>query len=100
MSQTPSRIVLTTARSLIAEQRSWLQYGWFRSGKRIMSRCAYQAVADAAKMHGLEDHGPLALLAAAINSSAADPRQAIPAFNDSHAHAEMLAMFDRAIAMT
>lgn len=100
MSQTPSRLVLTTARSLIAERRSWLQHGWRRGNRYVMRRCAYQAVVDAARMLGLEDGRPLALLADAMTGAGANPREAIPVFNDNHPHAEILAMFDRAIERT
>jgi len=100
MSQTPSRLVLTTARSLIAERRSWLQHGWRRGNRHVMRRCAYQAVVDAARMLGLEDRRPLALLADAMAGTDANPRETIPVFNDSHPHAEILAVFDRAIEKT
>jgi len=97
MSQTPSRMVLTTARTLIAERRSWLQHGWRRGNRHVMRRCAYQAVVDAARMLGLEETRPLALLSDAMAGPGMSPREAIPVFNDNHPHAEILAMFDRAL---
>lgn len=100
MSQTPSRMVLTTARSLIAERRSWLQHGWKRGDRNVMRRCAYQAVVDAARMLGLEEGRPLALLADAMAGPGFNPREAIPVYNDNHPHAEILAMFDRALEKT
>ncbi|MGE0766973.1 MAG: hypothetical protein AB7L90_10955 [Hyphomicrobiaceae bacterium] len=100
MSQTPSRMVLTTARTLIAERRSWLQHGWIRFNRHVMRRCAYQAVVDAARMLGLEERRPLALLADEMAGPGIDPREAIPVYNDNHPHAEILAMFDRALAKT
>lgn len=100
MSQTPSRIVLTTARTLIEERRSWLQNGWKCGRQRLMRRCAYQAVIDAARMLGLEETRPLALLAEAMTGPGTNPREAIPTFNDHHPHAEILAAFDRAIEKT
>lgn len=97
MSQTPSRMVLTTARSLIAERRAWLQHGWRRGNQHVMRRCAYQAVVDAARMLGLEPTRPLELLAEAMSGAGAGPRETIPVFNDNHGHAEIIAMFDRAL---
>jgi hypothetical protein len=90
-------MVLTTARTLIAERRSWLQHGWRRGNRHVMRRCAYQAVVDAARMLGLEETRPLALLADAMAGPGLSPREAIPVFNDNHPHAEILAMFDRAL---
>jgi hypothetical protein len=90
-------MVLTTARTLIAERRSWLQHGWRRGNRHVMRRCAYQAVVDAARMLGLQETRPLALLADAMSGPGMSPREAIPAFNDNHPHAEILAMFDRAL---
>jgi hypothetical protein len=90
-------MVLTTARTLIAERRSWLQHGWRRGNRHVMRRCAYQAVVDAARMLGLEETRPLALLSDAMAGPGMSPREAIPVFNEYHPHAEILAMFDRAL---
>lgn len=97
MSQTPARIVLTTARSLISEPRCWLRHGWKRGNQYVKRRCAYQAVVDAGKSLGLDPTRSLWVLAGVIAGEGADPRDAIPGFNDCHAHADVMAMFDLAI---
>ena len=97
MSQTPSRMVLTTARSLIADRRCWLQHGWKRGNQYVMRRCAFQAVVDAAKSLGLDATRPLGVLAGVIACEGADPRETIPGFNDCHSHSDVMAMFDLAI---
>jgi hypothetical protein len=97
MSQTPSRLVLDKARSLIADRRCWLQGDWKRGNQYVMKRCAYQAVVDAGKHLGLDVTRSLACLAAVIAYDGADPRETIPSFNDCNSHADVLAMFDLAI---
>lgn len=97
MSQSPAKLVLTKARSLIADRRCWLQHGWKNGNRDAESRCAYQAIVDAGELLGLDPERSLWLLAGVIAGQGADPRDAIPGFNDCQSHAMVLEMFGQAI---
>lgn len=98
MSQSPARIVLERARAMIEDPRDWVQGAWTMTapGGRVR-RCAYQAVQDAALEKGLPDAAVLKALTRVIADARRSPRRAIPAFNDTFAHADVLAMFDLAM---
>ena len=98
MSQSPARIVLERAKALIQDPQDWLQGGWTMtcpSGR--VRRCAYQAVQDAATEAGLPDAAALKALTRVIADARRSPRRAIPMFNDTFDHADVMAMFDLAI---
>lgn len=99
MSQSAARIVLVRARALIQDPRDWVQGAWTLpgTGGRVR-RCAYQAVQDAAREYGLPDAPALKALTTVIADTRRSPMRAIPMFNDSFDHADVLAMFDLAIS--
>jgi hypothetical protein len=98
MSQSPTRIVLARARGMIEDRRNWLQGGWSQlGGQGLVRRCAYQAVHDAALETGLPGLPALKLLTVVIGDSRRSPRRAIPMFNDTSRHEDVMAMFDLAI---
>lgn len=99
MSQAPPKLVLVLARSMIADRRQWLRHGWKEEGRTGARRCAYQAIVDAGSSLGLDSSRALWVLAGVIAGDGADPRDAIPGFNDCHAHHDVVAMFDRAIEL-
>lgn len=98
MSHSPARIVLERARALIADPRDWVQGAWTMTGEGgRVRRCAYQAVRDAALECGLPDTAAMKALTKVIADARRSPRRAIPMFNDTFEHADVLAMFDLAI---
>lgn len=97
MSQSPSRLVLTTARHMIEDERNWLQHGWKRANQYRTKRCAYQAVADAARQIGIGGAPALAAMTRIIGVEGECPRGAISCFNDDSTHADVLTLFDLAL---
>lgn len=98
MSQTVSRLVLTRAREMIENPAHWVQGSWklpLENGG--FRRCAYQAVHDAALDLGLPDGLAFKCLAKSIGDARRSPRRVIPTFNDRSSHAEVLALFDKAL---
>lgn len=94
---------LTKARALISDRRHWVQ-----NERRVKVRggfayCAYGALDEATgKMQRCEDPLPNLLLAALPSDFEAffykDYAGPVADFNNSKSHAEVLAVFDRAIA--
>lgn len=98
MSQSAARIVLVRARAMIQDPRDWVQGAWTKTGTGgRVRRCAYQAIQDAARECGLPDAPALKALTAAMADARRSPRRAIPNFNDTFDHADVMAMFDLAI---
>ena len=97
MSQTPTKIVLTRAKGLIADESRWLQGDWSDMNEGYIKRCAYQAVEDAASAAGLDCERPLAHLVQFIGDDGDCPRDVIPEFNDGAGHADVMALFDLAL---
>ena len=97
MSQTPTKIVLTRARGLIADESRWLQCDWSDSSEGHTKRCAYQAVEDAATELGLDCERPLAHLVNLLGDEGECPRDVIPEFNDEAGHEDVMALFDLAL---
>ena len=97
MSQTPTRLVLTRARAMVADESTWLQHDWKDETCDRTKRCTYQAVEDAALELGLGEDKPLELLASAIGDDTDCPRDVIPEFNDNATHQDVMALFDLAL---
>ena len=97
MSQTPTKIVLTRARGMIADESRWLQGDWSDTSEGYIKRCAYQAVEDAATALGLDCERPLAHLVGPIGEDGDCPRDTIPEFNDEAEHGDVMALFDLAL---
>lgn len=97
MSQTPAKLVLTKARSLIADESHWLQHDWKEEFEGVTRRCAYQAVEDAAASLGLDDTRALNTLSCLLGDDGECARELIPDFNDTSTHEDVLALFDLAL---
>ena len=97
MSQSPTRLVLSRARAKIESPRTWLQHAYKQGNQYVQKRCAYQALADAAEELNLGLSGPVGALSQAIGGGARNDESAIIAFNDSSQHADVLALFDKAL---
>jgi hypothetical protein len=87
---------LIVARSLIETASHWCHHEE-RDGNR---RCALAALADAA--NGLTDAHPALLalceaLPKSFRGNAGHSMVSMAAFNDAHAHSQVVALFDRAI---
>lgn len=85
----PTALLLRRARVLIDEPGKWSRYGWGTHGRR----CLLHALYDAA---GGNPYRPARL---AVESAAGIPESAdyLGDWNDTHTHAEVLAVLDRAI---
>lgn len=101
--------ILKGARELIAKPEHWTQGTYARDAA---GRVAYWADEDACQFCALGAIGKAsrknvwslelafvrAVLVAAIPDSVSIEERYVPTFNDSHSHAEVLALFDKAIA--
>lgn len=97
MSQTPTRLVLTKAKSLIADESLWLQHDWKEEFEGVTRRCAYQAVEDAAASLGLDETSALASLSRLLGVDGECARELVPDFNDNASHHDVMALFDLAL---
>lgn len=88
--------VLQKARALISKPENWCQHVFKqRNNTGAMSYCAMGAVNEASRWHP-EIH-PACVLALR-DAGGFSPIMTIPRYNDTHTHAEVLALFDKAIA--
>lgn len=97
--------ILKDARALIADEKNWTKDAFARnsSGEKVdptnegaVCFCAIGALAKAA---GVNPEGELPAENLLVSEMLEwDARDSIPDFNDSHPHADVLTLFDRAIA--
>lgn len=85
--------VLTEARALIADPERW--WDGTLSGARSENHCAVQAVC--AVVGKKTDRGLYVDVCDGLASQFGGTHQNLPKFNDTHTHAEVLALFDTAI---
>ncbi|MGV2110128.1 DUF6197 family protein [Agrobacterium salinitolerans] len=97
--------ILKEARALIADGGKWTQGAFARNslGEKVdpseegaVCFCAIGALAKAAGANPESELPAENLLVTEMLEL--DARECIPEFNDSHTHADVLALFDRAIA--
>lgn len=94
--------VLQKARALISKPENWCQHvSKQRNNTGAMSYCVMGAVNEASHWHCVVSFEPeihLACVLALRDAGGFSPIMTIPKYNDTHTHAEVLALFDKAIA--
>ena len=88
--------VLIKARKMIKNPQNWCQGAFHNVTARRNSYCAMGAVSFAAIALKCKPYGAFPVLAAALPDGG-NARDLVH-YNDTHAHAEVLALFDAAIA--